>query len=208
MSYAVGPSGDIIQYATSLPDDYTDIQDPPTTLLKPTWDGSAWVESATAQEITDAIEAHRKSLMDQVDEYAAERFFRALATDALTERAVIYKSLEHLLKAMEANEIVNDRDAPPVPRRPKKHKGGSTKTFPLCEAEAAERGITREQLADAIIPLADQQDGLFATLARYRPVYRDQIENYVATGVYADDIAALDAIYAAYVAAVDAVLGV
>ncbi len=44
-------------------------------------------------------------------------------------------------------------------------------------------------------------------IEKHRPVARDNIENYVLTGVYADDIAAMQAIYDQYTVDLTAELG-
>ena len=188
----------------AIADDEVVISAPPSTLLTPTWDGTQWAESATIAEQDAASETVRQRLMADVDSYAADKFFKALAADTISIQEKLYKFGAHLLKALEANDIINDRDLPANLNHPTKAKGGASKSHPLVEQEAAQRGVTKEVHADAIKSLADQQDGLYAAIEALRPVARDGIENYALTGSYAADTAAMQAIYDQFVLDLDA----
>ncbi len=130
--------------------------DPPTTLLNPKFDGTNWVEDATAQEITDDLEAYREY-------YRSECYSRCQSK--LNEiHGSVQAMFEHAAKWREANTIKNVVTKGPQALR---DEAGTSNT-PYIDEYIAEFGGTADAAADAIIAAewVDAQKG--AKIARYR----------------------------------------
>jgi hypothetical protein len=196
------------------PDDYvpragtSEVTQPPATFLEPSWNGTAWVENAdTATQQAGILEYQRCKKID-IDNACGDVFMEVLAVSGLSLNGMVFKSVAHLMKGMEAFDIKNDDDVVNNPTAKPRHPvsshddGNGNKKHDIIEAEAANRGITNLQMAELVEPNALGQISVFSVIETYRPVRADAIDaitvdpGNIGGDVYAD--------YASAVAAVDA----
>lgn len=158
---------------------------PPAGLVKPKWDGAAWIEGASAQELTDDLAEYKSVYIAKVDVEAEAKFNELEGT----ENPYIVRA--HTLKLFEALERYNsDHAASEKPANSRADVAGQ----PVLTKEAAKKGVTITSLAEAIRNRNAAVWQRVADIEEIRPYYKSQINA-------AANRAAVDTEYAAWTAA-------
>tara|TARA_Y100000310_G_scaffold325691_2_gene389530 strand:- start:2372 stop:3007 length:636 start_codon:yes stop_codon:yes gene_type:complete len=188
-------TGDLVKY---VPDDYPGKTDhtiidtlPAEDLTKPQWNGSSWIETGTQEEQDNNLTDYKLLYQIKIDNTIGQTFWDILTAKGVSLQGQSYIMLAHLFKAMEAQDVINDRDTKDWRPHAFRRDGGNNKKRRIIEKEAAKRGCPEDYLSDLVVPWAEFQWDIIADFEEIRPTTKDAITAAV-------DHAAVDAVYAQF----------
>lgn len=137
------------------------------------------------------LSLYKLNLEINVDNHIGKMFWDTVTLPRVTFEAQSFIMLEHMVKDMEAQDYLNDRDSRDIQPTTFRRDGSNNKVHKVIEAEATKRGITKDQMADAIDPWKEYQNDLVAVLSPLRSPTKDAIRA-------AADHAAVDTIWSTF----------
>lgn len=137
------------------------------------------------------LAAYKTHYQRKVDDDIGAAFWAGLTVSGVSLEAQTYILLAHLSKGMEAQDIIDDRDGKDDEPRSYERDAQNNKKRKVIEKEAAKRGLTKEQLSDAVHPWSSFQVDFIAAMEEIRPTTKDAITAAV-------DVAGVDAAYAQF----------